>query len=219
MIVNAGKLIPQASALLLVGLLLGGTSTELGQLRQWGAYHPLPGFHPAPWQLIRPLFLHYGWVHLICNGLALLSLGPLLEARCGARWLLYWFFTAGMVSLFPAKATAVGCSGAVYGLSLALLLESHFKGREERWKLTLFLAVAWLLGLGLPADHTGHALGAVAGALGFLAYRGGKWAVVVWTLAVLGGAAWVSRPPNIHAAGFAGLHQDYPCHAQPGIDS
>ena len=219
MIVSAGKPIPLVSLVLLALVLLGGTSSELSQLRQWGAYHPLPGFHPAPWQLIRPLFLHFGWVHLICNGLAMLSLAPLLEKRSGPRCLAFVFLTSGAASLWPARYTAVGCSGAVYGLSVALLLEALFEKRDERWKLATMVGAGWLLGLTLPADHLGHALGLMVGALSYLAWRGGRWTVLLLTLVWLGICAWVSRPPNIHAAGFAALRQDYPLHVQPGFHS
>lgn len=75
------------------------------------------------------VFQHSSFMHFIFNMLFLLMLGPLLEARLGARRTLIFYFTVGIGSaiihslLTPVpQIPVVGISGVVFGIIAALLL-------------------------------------------------------------------------------------------------
>jgi membrane associated rhomboid family serine protease len=49
-----------------------------------------------PWQLITHMFIHGNFLHLLFNGLALISLGVIVELKLGTRKFLYLFFISGL---------------------------------------------------------------------------------------------------------------------------
>lgn len=213
-----GLLKNKATLLLGVALLLaalaGGTSTDMAQLHRLGARPPLWGFHPRPEQLLLPLFLHYGWVHWTCNFVLLLVCSLAVETVAGAGAVLFVFFGAGISSLlvslvFHPQLTSVGCSGAVFGLWLARLVDAWWPPAEpDRWRVTALagvgLALTLLPGLrGMPVDHWGHLGGALAGGVAFAAYRAGKPWRILYAVILLAAAGWVARPP--YAPDFSGI--------------
>jgi rhomboid protease GluP len=107
-----------------VEIILGG-STNQRTLYRLGAF-----FAPAVragewWRLIAPLFLHFGWLHLAMNMLALWWLGPFLEFALGFRRYLVAYLISGIgsscvVLLFSfgprGGQLLVGASGCIMGL-------------------------------------------------------------------------------------------------------
>ena len=149
------------------------------------------------WRLLTPAFLHFGWLHIVFNGLWLWELGHRVELLLGSRMLVLLFLLVALLSngaqyLFSGPAIFGGMSGVVYGL----LGFSWVAGRlHPRWALEppraiMLLMVGWLvvcllgivevLGFGAIANAA-HVGGLLAGAaLGLLvallagAGRGGR---------------------------------------------
>lgn len=73
------------------------------------------------WRLITPMFLHFGWLHIVFNLLWVWEIGRRIEAMNGATW----FFALVLVSSISANLTQYflsgaglfgGMSGVVFGL-------------------------------------------------------------------------------------------------------
>jgi len=103
-----------------------------GSINQFLVFqHPLhEGFQPI--QLITHMFMHADTMHLLFNMFALYFFGPRLEALWGEkRFLFYYLFSGfGGLLLFTifgfldgSGGAAVGASGAVFGLLLAVGLK------------------------------------------------------------------------------------------------
>jgi membrane associated rhomboid family serine protease len=102
---------------------LWGGSENIFNLVRMGA-NPGHAAIKAPWTLLSSAFLHIGPMHLICNMLALLSFGPLLERALGApRYILLYVGSALGGSLLSAvgheQLVSAGASGAIWGLMVA----------------------------------------------------------------------------------------------------
>ena len=103
------------------------------------------------WRLLTAVFLHSGLMHLAMNMAALLCTGPTVERVYGSRRFLLLYLGAGLagsaLSLhFSAQqATAVGASGAVFGVAGALLVAAL---RHRRFLPTV-LSFFTLGGIGL----------------------------------------------------------------------
>lgn len=75
-----------------------------------------------PWQLVTYMFLHADIGHIFFNLIALWIFGQALENLWGTRrFLIYYFLTgigAGLIHLFIDGVSAIGASGAVFGILL-----------------------------------------------------------------------------------------------------
>lgn len=192
---------------LLASAALGGVSTDFGHLRELGARPPLTlGFHARPENLVLPLLLHFGPMHWGCNFVLALLCGWSLEQRVGsvATWWVFW--AAGIGSLLGSLAlhpesSAVGCSGAVFGLWAASVAAAWIPRREEsRLRQTVLLALALALSSrspvsGITVDNSGHLCGALVGALAWLTWRP-WWARLLFFGLGLAWAAWSCREPR-----------------------
>jgi membrane associated rhomboid family serine protease len=73
----------------------------LPQLTQLGSLYPIGSPYFQPWQFVTYMFLHAGLGHIFSNMFGLISFGPLLEQRWGARrFLIFWLICgigAGML--------------------------------------------------------------------------------------------------------------------------
>lgn len=74
------------------------------------------------WRLVTPIFLHFGFVHLLLNAMWIFSLGSLIEARRGTKWLIgFVLVTAIVPNLAQYLATHSprfgGLSGVVFAMS------------------------------------------------------------------------------------------------------
>ncbi len=81
-----------------------------------------------PWTLITSIFAHGGFLHIMFNGLVLLSFGPILEIRIGGRKFLGLFLVAGalaglaQLAFMPDEVVLLGASGAILGVLGALTM-------------------------------------------------------------------------------------------------
>jgi rhomboid protease GluP len=145
----------------------GGNAASEVQRGQW-------------WRLLTAVFLHSGPMHLAMNMAALLCTGPTVERVYGSRRFLLLYLGAGLAGSaaslhFSAQqATAVGASGAVFGVAGALLVAAL---RHRRFLPTvlsfytlggmgLLLLDAMLRGFGSErVDNAAHVGGLLAGCL------------------------------------------------------
>lgn len=132
------------------------------------------------WRLLTAVFLHSGLMHLTMNMVGLLCTGPTVERVYGSRRFLLLYLGAGLagsaLSLhFSAQhGTAVGASGAVFGVAGALLVAAL---RHRRFLPTmlsyytlggvgLLLLDAMLRGFGSgKVDNAAHIGGLLVGCL------------------------------------------------------
>ncbi len=146
------------------------------------------------WRLVTPVFLHFGWLHIVFNGLWLWELGGKVEKVMGSINMVLLFLVIAVVSnvsqyWFGGSGMFGGMSGVVYGLLgfswVAPLLQPLWRIQPQ--KSVMLLMIGWLLfclvgfvqvlGFGAVANaaHIGGLLcGAVLGALfGGLSRAGG----------------------------------------------
>jgi rhomboid protease GluP len=132
------------------------------------------------WRLLTAVFLHSGLMHLTMNMAGLLCTGPTVERVYGSRRFLLLYLGAGLIGSalslhFSAQhGTAVGASGAVFGVAGALLVAAL---RHRRFLPTM-LSFYTLAGIGLllldgmlrgfgsgRVDNAAHVGGLLAGCL------------------------------------------------------
>jgi len=148
-----------------------------------------PNFDGQYWRLLTPVFLHFGWLHIVFNSLWLWDLGGRVERVLGHFNMFMLFLVIAMVSnvsqfAFGGAGLFGGMSGVVYGLLgfswVAPLLQPGW--RIQPSAAIMLLMVGWLvlcmagmvevLGFGAIANAAhvgglicGAVLGAVFGAL------------------------------------------------------
>jgi len=136
--------------------------------------------HGEVWRLATPLFLHFGWIHLIFNMMWLKDLGSAIERVFGRTTLLLQVFGIGILSnlgeYFFSRPFFGGMSGVVYGMLGFLWMKSKFDpGCGLRLsKQTIVMMIAWFFicmtgALGDIANYA-HGFGLALGmAWGYLA--------------------------------------------------
>ncbi len=156
-----------------------GSSYDTDYMLLMGAsYEPFILEKHEWYRLITHFFLHFGWDHLFNNMLSLLVLGYALEQVMGRiRYVVLYFLSgivAGVVSIaynvFITGEYTVSCgaSGAIYGLTgaLLLLLIRGNKGRRstEVPRYFLYLAISLYSGFqDTSIDNAAHVGGFAAG--------------------------------------------------------
>ena len=179
-------------ALSIAGFLLfylGAPLTWLSQLTftPFDVVNGRPVFTTAQgqyWRLITPVFLHFGWLHIVFNSLWLWELGSRVERVMGQLNMLLLFLAIALVSnasqfAFGGPGLFGGMSGVVYGLLgfswVAPLLQPRWPIRPAPaiivlmvgWLVVCMLGVVEVLGFGAVANaaHLGGLLcGVVLGA-------------------------------------------------------
>lgn len=108
------------------------------------------------WRLITPIFLHFGWLHLLMNSLWIASLGSLLEARRGIAFLMpFVLVTAVLPNLAQYWSTGSPFFGGMSGVTFAMAGYAWQRGRQDPGSgiglesgtmimLTIFFLVGWL---------------------------------------------------------------------------
>ncbi|MCB1842397.1 MAG: rhomboid family intramembrane serine protease [Halioglobus sp.] len=137
------------------------------------------------WRLVTPIFLHFGWLHIVFNALWLWELGKRVEAVIGHFNLLMLCLVIAVVSnvsqsVYGGGALFGGMSGVVYGLLgfawVAPLLQPRWPIQPQPvimlfmvgWLVACMAGVVEALGFGSIANaaHLGGLIsGAVLGAL------------------------------------------------------
>lgn len=127
------------------------------------------------WRLLTATFLHFGFVHVLLNMLALLSLGPLLEQALGRTRFLALYLLSGVAGttatyvLGDERQTAAGASGAIFGLFAAAYVIERKRGGGAAQQYAVLLGINLVLTFTIPfIDVRGHLGGLVGGALAAL---------------------------------------------------
>ncbi len=158
-----------------------GSSYDADLMLELGAsYEPLILEQHEYYRLITHFFLHFGFEHLANNMFSLLVLGYTLERVMGpVRYGVLYFLSgilAGLTSIVynvyisGGYAVSCGASGAVYGLTGALLILLIFgsRGRKstELVRYLLYIGLSIYSGAMDPSiDNAAHVGGFVFGAL------------------------------------------------------
>jgi GlpG protein len=145
------------------------------------------------WRLITPVFLHFGWLHIVFNSLWLWELGSKVERLMGPLNMALLFLVIALVSnasqyIFGGAGIFGGMSGVVYGLLgfswVAPLLQPHWRIQPAPtlmlfmvgWLVVCMVGLVQVLGFGAIANAAhlggllcGAALGAAFGLLSRLA--------------------------------------------------
>lgn len=146
------------------------------------------------WRLVTPVFLHFGWMHIVFNSLWLWELGSKVERVMGSFNMLLLFLVIALVSnacqfAFGGPGLFGGMSGVVYGLLgfawVAPLLQPRWQIQPAPaimlfmvgWLVVCMAGLVEVLGFGAIANaaHLGGLLcgAALGGAFGLLARLGG----------------------------------------------
>jgi GlpG protein len=108
------------------------------------------------WRLVTPIFIHYGWTHLIFNMLFLYSFGSSVEDRRGSLFFLLLVVALAVLSncgqvveqtIRGHYAQFGGMSGVDYGILGYLWVKTRFDTRERYFLSpgTTFIAILWLV--------------------------------------------------------------------------
>ena len=111
--------------------------------------------HLQLWRLITPVYIHFGWMHILFNGLWIFDLGRRLELLLGTRKCAALFFLIAIGSNFvqyiidTETAMFGGLSGVVYGY-LGFLWIASSKSRVKNQLLQIppgifVFMFAWLI--------------------------------------------------------------------------
>jgi GlpG protein len=146
------------------------------------------------WRLITPVFLHFGWLHIVFNSLWMWELGARVERVMGPLNMILLFLVVALVSngsqyIFGGAGIFGGMSGVVYGLLgfswVAPLLQPRWRIQPPPtlmlfmvgWLVVCMMGVVQVLGFGAIANaaHLGGLLcgGGLGAAFGLLSRLAG----------------------------------------------
>lgn len=144
------------------------------------------------WRLLTPIFIHFGFLHILFNSMWLWDLGGLIERRWSPRTLVSLVLISGVVAnvaqyvingdLSNGVRTANALSGGMSGVVYALLGYIWMRGRLEPAagirlsRQTVVMMIGWLLlcctGLMGHVGNMAHVAGLMVGLLmGYVAVR------------------------------------------------
>lgn len=138
--------------------------------------------HGQVWRLFTPMFLHFGFLHILFNMLWLRDLGSMIEARKGSWFLLLLTLgfagTSNIGQYLASGPDFGGMSGVVYGLLGYIWMQGRFNpaSKLSLQPQTVTFMVAWLFiclsGMVGNVANTAHIVGLVVGVgAGFLDAR------------------------------------------------
>jgi len=129
------------------------------------------------YRLLTVALVHGGWVHLICNMLALFSIGNPIENFYGKNKYVFILLTSlitGSLASYlfnPLNTYAVGASGMIFGLFGALAVTGKRMGANLKEASTL-IAVNLAIPFLIPGiDWKAHLGGLIGGSLAALAIK------------------------------------------------
>jgi len=129
--------------------------------------------HGQIWRLFTPMFLHFGFMHILFNMLWLRDLGSMIEARKGSWLLLVLVLVIAAISNVAQYQIGGprfgGMSGVVYGLLGYVWMQGKFNPASglALHQQTVTLMIVWfflcLSGFMGNIANTAHAVGAIVG--------------------------------------------------------
>lgn len=144
------------------------------------AAHPFPQIAAGQiWRLITPIFIHFGWIHLLFNMFWLRDLGSLIQGRFGAGYLGVLILVSAILSNTAQAVWDGPLFGGMSGVNYALFGFLWLRGKYDRhtaWTLnpsTVQVMLIWLVvcmtGVVGPVANAAHLVGfAVGAAWGYL---------------------------------------------------
>ncbi len=127
------------------------------------------------WRVITPIFLHFGWLHILFNMLWLKDLGSIMEQTKGKGFFLIFVLMTGLLSNFGqylvSTAPFGGMSGVVYALLGHLWMSKSFHPEYPYAlpKRDVVLMIGWFIfcftGLMGPIANSAHGVGLGLGML------------------------------------------------------
>ncbi len=135
-----------------------------------------------PFRLVSAVFVHVSALHLVVNGLSLVSLGRAIETRFGSGRFAIVFVVTGLVGyvtsevyyrLFPGAPGTAGASGALFGL-IGALAGYLFARRDPKYRALLLEVGVMALAFAVlfSVNNAAHVGGLIAGfPLGIAVYR------------------------------------------------
>lgn len=154
--------------------LTGFGMVRSGALIPWDGFDDLPNHstRDEPWRFVSAMLLHGGFLHILFNGLSLLTLGMYIEALFGpARFWIVFTLTgvAGNVLALELGHSGflVGASGGIFGLLGAMLGFGVRRGgtwgaeirRQTLQSLLINAVISFMPGISLMAHLGGAASG------------------------------------------------------------
>lgn len=128
-----------------------------------------------PWRLVTYMFLHGSLAHLLINMYSLFILGTQTETFFGKFKYLVIYLVSGicgglMSAAFSANSVSVGASGAIFGLTGALLYFGYhyraFLGSSLKNQIIPVIVINLVLGFLISGiDNAGHIGGLIGGFL------------------------------------------------------
>jgi rhomboid protease GluP len=123
------------------------------------------------WRLITPIFLHLSVIHLMFNSIALFQIGPQIEEVFGSQKFIFLYLATGFVGNIGSYVfgnRGAGASGAIMGLiGIAAVYGYRMggpMGQAIMRQMTMWAAVALLLGAVAGFDNANHIWGLLSGA-------------------------------------------------------
>lgn len=178
--------------LMLLVVLVTGMGSDLVMV-SWFSFFPIvvstqaylvPGFDhlwQQPWRLFSPMLLHFGWLHLVFNGLWWLDLGKRIERQSSLLLIALLVVTslaANVAQAWQETSLFGGMSGVIYGLlGYVWVMDRYNVPRYHLPQSILIFMLLWLL-----AGLSGLFLFLGFGNMANMAHIGGLVAGVVWGL-------------------------------------
>lgn len=139
------------------------------------------------WRLLTPLFLHFGLVHIVFNGLLLWILGVAIELRRGSVHLLVLLLLCGLTSnvaqyWYTGYPLFGGLSGALFGLTGYIIVCNQFLKAPP---IEVPPALLWMLVITMVIGFTGLLNYVFGGRVANLAHASGFMAGIMAGLVVV----------------------------------
>lgn len=163
----------------------------ISELLRWGLLHPLLVWD-EPFRLMSAVFVHLGFLHMLMNMSALISLGVGIERSLGSVRLGLVFLSTGVLGFvastawgfwgWGSPAPTAGASGGLFGL-VGFQVGYLYRAKDPRWKQALTRAVigAAILGFLMPVNNAAHAGGGIVGMVwGYLSFKETMWRRYAW---------------------------------------
>jgi rhomboid protease GluP len=154
----------------------GAQQVGYGAMTRMGGLSSLDLVSWQPWRIVTAMFLHYSFMHIAMNMLALYQVGTLLERRYGSTVFTIVYFLAGLAgsgasvlwqSLSHPMLSA-GASGAIMGIigaaAVSAMMVGGQQGRAIRDVMLRWAVLTIGIGFFIHSDNAAHIGGFVAGA-------------------------------------------------------